>query len=70
MDNNDKLCIIKDNVITVDIDDISITLPFDKYKLFCKLVNSAMLSNIGCAYIDKNDNLIILQKRTNDENDI
>ena len=46
-------CIIKDEIIDADIDDLSIKMTFKQLDLLNRLVYAAKTSNTGCAFIDK-----------------
>ena len=46
-------CIIKDEIIDADIDDLSVKMTFKQLDLLNRLVYAAKTSNTGCAFTDE-----------------
>ena len=59
----EQIIVIRDNHISATIDDQKFEMSLKQFEILSQLVNSAVFSNIGLAYIDENENLHILNQK-------
>ena len=59
----EQIIIIRDNHISATIDDQKFEMSLKQFEILSQLVNSAIFSNIGVAYIDENGNLHVINQQ-------